>query len=179
MGVIVHQDWRALPLFVEAKRHIADVASVLDIGAGLRPQSLVNAAEVTCMEPHDEYADALEAAGFRVIRAAAPAALNFSINRVDTVVMLDVIEHMEKADGVEALRRACLIARRQVIVFTPLGFLPQSGGEEADAWGLQGQQWQRHRSGWTPEDFPDWLHLVDEHFAPAHPAFFAIWTRPQ
>lgn len=174
-------DWREVPLFVEAKPHLTDVDALIDVGPGLRPQSLVRAKSVICIEPHGEYADALEEAGFKVIREAAPDALGafWDGPAVDTVMMLDVVEHMEKADGVDSIRRACTIARRQVVVFTPLGFLPQSGGEEADPWGMQGQHWQQHRSGWTPADFPGWLHLIDENFAPKHPAFLAIWDRPR
>lgn len=175
--MILANEWRDVPLFLQAKQHIVDVDSVLDVGPGIRPQSLVSAPTVTCIEPHGEYADVLRAAGFNVIRGAAPEAFDYLTERVDTVVMLDVIEHMDKPDGVVAIRRARELARKQVIVFTPLGFIPQqTGGEKTDAWGMQGQRWQEHRSGWTPEDFPGWLHLVDEHFAPGHPAFVAIWN---
>lgn len=174
---VIPNDWRDIPLFVKAKPHVRDVVTVLDVGAGLRPQSLVTCREHICIEPHAEYADELEAAGLKVIRDAAPRVLDFFDTPVDTVVMLDVIEHMDKADGLDTIRRACGLARHQVIVFTPLGFMPQSGGEESDAWGMHGQQWQEHKSGWTPEDFPGWLHLVDEHFAPGHAAFVAIWNR--
>ncbi len=41
-------------------------------------------------------------------------------------------------------------------MFTPLGFTEQDAPEnEKDPWGHGGGfEWQRHRSGWTPEDFP-------------------------
>lgn len=169
MGLIPN-DWHGVPLFERAKQHIITVDTVLDIGPGLRPQSLVDCRNrQISVEPHWEYADVLEADGREVIRDSAPHALQL-IKAVDTVTMLDVIEHMEKADGLETILRAIHLAKRQVIVFTPMGFLEQSGGEDADAWGMQGQFWQKHRSGWTPDEFPGWIILSDVN------AFFAIWS---
>ena len=49
--------------------------------------------------------------------------------------------------------------------------------------GYQGQRWQEHRSGWTPDDFPGWRCFVEEHFhkrdGQYFGAFFAIWDRKQ
>lgn len=177
-------DYTAWPLFMRALKHIEPAGVLLDVGAGVRPQRFIKCRRHVCAEPHGEYADILSANGFSVIRGAAPEVFD-RVDKigepVDTVVLVDVIEHMEKADGLETMRRACEIARRQVVNFTPLGFMPQHGGHECDPWGMQGQHWQEHRSGWTPEDFPGWLCLVDKHFAKVrHPgAFFAIWTRQQ
>ena len=51
--------------------------------------------------------------------------------------------------------------KEQVVVFTPLGFLPQACDPgEIDGWGLHGGNWQMHRSGWSPDDFDaGWLVL--------------------
>lgn len=178
--MILGNEWRGIPIFERAKPHIRSAGVLLDVGPGVRPQSFVDCEYPICIEPHFEYCAELVRAGFRVLHGTAPRSVRLLAGvgiPVDTVVMLDVIEHMARDDGLEAIRSACDIAREQVIVFTPLGFMPQDGGEEADAWGMQGQHWQRHRSGWTPEDFPGWLHFVDEHFAPGHAAFLAIWSR--
>lgn len=167
--------WQDVPLFSFVKAvAIADVDTVLDVGAGIRPQTIVACKRHICMEPHGEYAAILESNFFEVIRSAAPGGFGLAPPNIDSVVMLDVIEHMTRDEGIEAIRIARTIARRQVIVFTPLGFLPQSG----DAWGMHGDYWQAHRSGWTPADFAGWRTISDSAFAPTHGAFLAIWNAP-
>lgn len=61
----------------------------------------------------------------------------------DLVYALDVIEHLEKADGRRLLNELERVARRRVLIFTPNGFQPQ---EDENPWNV-------HRSGWTPDDF--------------------------
>jgi hypothetical protein len=170
------------PLFVKARPYIKSVDVLLDVGAGIRPQRFITCRRHVCAEPHGEYADILEANGYSVIRGAAPDVFDRvgKIGKpIDTVVIVDVIEHLEKEAGLETLRRAQEIARCQVVNFTPYGFMPQHGGHECDPWGMQGQHWQEHRSGWTEADFPGWHCLIDKNFAthryPA--AFFAIWNK--
>lgn len=165
-------------LFRQAAGWLKPADVLLDVGAGIRPQNLVPCARHICAEPCAEYADALQHAGFEVIRARATEALALT-GPVDTIVALDVIEHMERAEGEVFLQAAMQRAAHQVVIFTPLGFMPQHGGDDVDPWGLQGQHWQQHRSGWLPEDFIGWRVIVDPKFHSKHNfgAFFAIWTR--
>lgn len=74
---------------------------------------------------------------------------------VDTVFILDVIEHLEKRDGLKLLVEAERVARHQIVVYTPLGLYPMSylSPDSKDAWGLDGAVYQEHKSGWVPEDF--------------------------
>ncbi len=150
---------------------------VVDIGPGIRPQCFIEAARALCIEPHDEYAEWLRRHGHEVVQATAQEALP-GLGRVDTIFLLDVIEHLEKADGVEVLRLAVEKAA-QVVVFTPLGFLEQRyEGDQRDGWGMNGQHWQTHRSGWTLDEFPGWLTLADPAFFGSRGgAFFAIWQK--
>jgi len=62
----------------------------------------------------------------------------------DAVMMIDLLEHLEPADGLALLGKAQRLARKKVIVFTPNGFVRQ------DEYG--GNPLQVHRSGWTVED---------------------------
>lgn len=68
----------------------------------------------------------------------------FSTESFDSVVALDVIEHLPKEDGFRLLEAMEKIARKRVIVFTPNGFLPQ--GE------FESNPWQVHLSGWTASE---------------------------
>jgi SAM-dependent methyltransferase len=58
----------------------------------------------------------------------------------DCVAALDLIEHLEKKDGLRLLDDMERIARKRVVIFTPNGFLPQ--GE------YDNNPWQVHKSGW-------------------------------
>lgn len=69
---------------------------------------------------------------------------------IDSVTFIDVIEHMKKGVGFTVLRQAEEIAAKKVIVFTPRGLFQQ---EEVDHYGLGGEKYQQHRSGWEVEDF--------------------------
>jgi hypothetical protein len=164
---------------------------LLDIGCGIRPFSLFKPKVHLAVEPWHEYLPLLRRRfatepGFVPLRLTGPEGLGaFPDRAVDTVAIMDVIEHLEKAEGRRLLGEAERLARRQVLVFTPLGFLGQEFAPgEADAWGFGNIELQRHRSGWTPEDFgTGWDILTcDQYHLPAAEqgdgigAFYAVKT---
>ncbi len=69
----------------------------------------------------------------------------FGDKSFDIVVALDLIEHLEKNDGLLLLDMMEKIASKKVIIYTPNGFLPQGDRES--------NPWQVHLSGWTVEEF--------------------------
>ena len=160
-------------LFEQASVLVRHGGLVLDIGCGIRPQTLVRADSHVCVDPHAPYLDVVISMGYRAVHKTAEQALS-ETEPVDTVVMLDVIEHMEREEGERTIALA-MEKSDQVVVFTPLGYVPQSG----DAWRMGGEHWQEHRSGWKPEDFEGWHVLVDRRFHKwkRAGAFFAVWQR--
>jgi glycosyltransferase involved in cell wall biosynthesis/GT2 family glycosyltransferase len=150
-------------LMPTALRTIEGVDTVLDVGCGIRPQEYIIPAVHICCDPCQQYIEHLQkkVAGERdrqyvIIKADWSSVIDiFPSESVDTVFLLDVIEHVEKEEGKKLLRATEAIARRQVVVFTPLGFFPQYSPDGKDAWGLDGGKWQEHKSGWRPEDFDD------------------------
>lgn len=164
--------------------------TLLEIGPGIQPQTFIPAMVHVCVEPFTPYAETLSAAhpDYLVLNCTWEQALEVLLpGSVDTVILMDVIEHLEKADGRALLDATIPLARRQVVIHTPLGFLAQGEDEEKDAWGMNGVDWQIHRSGWLPEDFPGWDIVVCERFHlhdaygrqldPPPGAFFAILDR--
>ena len=125
---------------------IRKVQDVVDVGAGIRPLRPFPANYVR-IEPSEVYAAILSQSGESVINDVAINALDGM--KTNTVLMFDVIEHMEKDEGEKALALAKKAATDQVVVFTPRGFMNQ----ESDAWGLDQDYWQKHRSGWNDADF--------------------------
>lgn len=178
----------------EVARRILSTNVVLDIGCGLRPQTYFKPKLHLCCEPHEEYVERLERwfgneSGVYVIKSTADQLLGRLRDKsVDSIFVIDVIEHLTQADGRELLRECERLARRQIVVFTPLGYMPQDYDDgEVDGWGLHGAKWQRHLSGWTPADFNvGWEFLVCQDFHATngkgekcrerHGAFWAIKT---
>jgi hypothetical protein len=129
-----------------------DCHSVLDVGTGLMSSlELVDCPVKLGLEVHRPYLEQ------RAVRSAVPinaAATDlerlFVRGAVDLVTLIDVIEHFTPEDAREVLRQAEAVAGRRVMLFTPRGHFPQAG---FDAFGLGGEEFQRHRSQWEPEDF--------------------------
>ncbi|MFP4543515.1 MAG: class I SAM-dependent methyltransferase [Candidatus Kapaibacterium sp.] len=69
---------------------------------------------------------------------------HFAVKSFDCVLASDLIEHLEKNDGIKLIEMMEKIARKKVIIFTPKGFLPQ--GE------YENNPWQLHRSGWEVDE---------------------------
>ncbi len=165
-----------LAFFKEMKKYILKTDIVLDIGPGVRPQTFFTPKVHMCIEPFAQYR--------KIIKPLFPnrshaiflkgdgleSMKSLDDNSVDSVFMIDIIEHLEKEDGLQLLKEADRVARKQIIIFTPLGFYPMHFKEkdQKDAWGLDGNDFQEHKSGWLPEDFGDgWdFHIcVDCHEA--------------
>jgi SAM-dependent methyltransferase len=71
--------------------------------------------------------------------------MSFADKSFDVVVSFQVIEHMTKKDGLQMMKNLERIARKQVIIATPLGYCDHP---ETDHNHLQ-----KHLSGWLDEDF--------------------------
>lgn len=155
------------------KSKILKVDIVLDIGCGIMPQKCIRPMVHICCEPYDQYVAYLQKKirneydrNYVIIHASWKEAIRlFPPMSVDTVFLTDVIEHLEKEEASKLLHDTEKIARRQIIIFTPLGYMPQTHHDRKDAWGLDGAQWQEHKSGWQPEDFDDtWDVYATEKF---------------
>jgi hypothetical protein len=144
---------------------------VLDIGCGIQPQKMVLANVHICVEPYREYADHLLNARHdrdyvvlncdweEATRVVAPGS-------VDSVFLVDVVEHLEKEEGRRLLNLTLPLVRRQIVIITPYGFMPQHHEDGKDMWGLSGGSWQEHLSGWDERDFDDrWqLYVVPDRY---------------
>lgn len=67
-------------------------------------------------------------------------------NSVDVISIIDGIEHMTKRAGSQLIPHMKRVARKQVLLFTPEGYLRN---QPHNAWGIEGaDHLQEHRSGW-------------------------------
>lgn len=160
-------------LMTEIIEFLEPVDIVLDIGCGIVPQEYVHAKVHICCDPFPQYLEVLREKirtrtdrVFVLVNSDWSRAVElFPKNSVDTVILVDVIEHLKKAEALKLLQATNQIARRQIAIFTPLGFMPQHQQTQTDAWGLDGGEWQEHKSGWQPEDFgTEWRIYASEVF---------------
>jgi hypothetical protein len=172
-----------------AAKLIKPALSVLDIGCGIHPQQFVTPEMLICIEPHPEYVEILKE-NLRHTNAiiipldAAQALKALPSSSVDSIFLIDVIEHMTKEVGMYVIRECERVARLQVVIFTPLGFMPQeTHAGDADGWNLHGGELQDHKSGWYPEDFPLWnivackhLHTHDVKGQPINPPYGGFYA---
>lgn len=161
-STISHHGCTLVDFFIIMNKFILKTDVVLDIGCGIRPQTFFSPQVHICIEPFGQYRKVIKPffpnnSHFIFLKSDALKAIrNLDDASVDTVFMIDLIEHLEKKDGLQLLREADRVARKQIIVFTPLGFYPMHfGANDTDAWGLGGVDVQEHKSGWLPEDFGD------------------------
>lgn len=172
------------------EKEIIQTDIVADIGCGIVPMNYFRPQLHIMIDPWKEYTDILsyryrDDKSIMILNSGALETLKMlSDNAVDSIFMLDIIEHVNKEEGKEIIKECERVAGQQIILFTSLGFLPQEVCDK-DAWGLSGISVQQHRSGWEPKDFSDaWdfyicntYHRVDyknDMLPEPHGAFFAI-----
>lgn len=83
----------------------------------------------------------------RLIKRDLSKGLPFENNSFDAVVCLQTIEHMDKKAGLELLTKMEKIAKKIVIISTPVGECLQDSYDN--------NLYQRHLSSWEPKDFQD------------------------
>lgn len=149
-----------LELLCATEKAIKETDVVLDIGCGIRPMNYFRPKIHFLVEPFKEYVDILkyrhaDDKSVMILQQGALEALTMlADNSVDSIFLLDVIEHIEKEQGKKIVEQCERVAREQIVLFTPLGFMPQHIEKDGiDAWGLSGGSFQKHLSGWLPEDF--------------------------
>jgi len=68
----------------------------------------------------------------------------------DVISLIDAIEHLTKKRGLAVLKECNRVAKREILIFTPKGFVKN---EPHNAWGIEGNdKYQEHKSGWEPEE---------------------------
>jgi hypothetical protein len=154
------------------RKIVEPVNVVLDIGPGIYPINHFVPNLHILVEPYEEYVEILKERmgagwGHLILKGLALDVLKLlPDNSVDSVFLIDVIEHLEKNEGKVLLKEVDRVARKQIVIFTPLGFMPQHIElDKRDRWGLHGGDFQEHKSGWLPNEFsPEWEIYVCEEY---------------
>lgn len=153
---------------------------LVDIGCGIRPHAYTHHNIYIACEPFKQYVKVLKEnrenlnqlvyldSCFIILNEDWESYLDkFERYSVDTIYLIDVIEHLTKEEGKKLLERTEKIARKQIVIFTPLEFIEQKKlPGNKDAWGLDGADFQEHKSVWTPDDFngEEWIFVLCRDF---------------
>ncbi|HEV2210478.1 MAG TPA: class I SAM-dependent methyltransferase [Verrucomicrobiae bacterium] len=136
-----------LSLLGDIRSSLRGCQTVLDVGCGnSSPLKFVHGVQLVGM---DGYAPALEEARKTgthdeyVLGDVKKIGELLAGRKFDACIALDVIEHLEKADGWRMLESMERLATKRVVIFTPNGFMPQKS-KDGDL--------QEHLSGWTADE---------------------------
>jgi len=153
-------DWKknSLPtIFKKAKLwnfKKGDVVTVLDVACGLSLKSKFIDAKIRVgVDIYEPYFDHIESDVPYVVIKYDVRKLEeiFLPNSFDLVIAIDIIEHLEKHEGLSLIKQCEEIAKKAVIVETPNGYIYQN----IDILGFGGHTWQTHRSGWEVRELQD------------------------
>lgn len=129
------------------KKELKEDESVLDLGCGrnssLRCCSVSYSVGVELFEPYLEESKKMEIHNEYIL--ADIRKVEFKPKSFDSILALDVLEHLTKKEGLNLIKKMENIARKRIIIFTPNGYLCQ---DEYD-----GNEVQVHKSGWTVGEF--------------------------
>lgn len=128
------------------KKELKGYRSVLDVGPGsdspLRYFKVPYSVGVDIHEPSILESRKKKIHNSYVIADARN--LEFKPDSFDAVVLAEVLEHLDKEEGLRLLSKIERWARRKIVVSTPNGYLYQPA--------LYGNPHQLHRSGWDIEE---------------------------
>lgn len=128
--------------------------------------------DVTAVDIVPEYLDEVKRL-YPFVKTVKQDALNYVENAADdsfdAISIIDGIEHFTKERGKRLIKEMKRVARKQVILFTPDGFVRN---EPHDAWGIHAEhadEAQKHKSGWSQAELEkEGFMLVDEREYESH-----------
>lgn len=140
---------------------MSDADSILELGTGPQSQALsVSAAPYLGVDSFLPYLESIRKrqvvrSGNRKVEViqADILSLDFLPKSFSHIVMIDVLEHLNREAGEQLLERLSVWASRAVIIKTPNGFVAQNA--------LDDNPLQEHVSGWTVRDFVDRGYKVE------------------
>ncbi len=129
-------------------KELVNCDSVLDLGCGRHSMVPIIPSQIrtTGVELHESaFNEAVSKGRHWAYVHGDVTKVEFPDKSFDAVVLLDVIEHLSKDDGLKLITKMKRWAKKKIIVFTPNGFLHQHEYDENPL--------MEHLSGWSVTDF--------------------------
>jgi len=139
------------------KKNLKSCNTILELGAGMRSyiRQISGEKTITAFNIHEPtLKSASEKGVYKDYIQGDVRKINtfFNPGSYDAVVAFDLIEHLEKKEGIHLIENMVLIARRKVIIYTPNGFLYQAPTND--------NLHQEHLSGWSYEEMKNLGFIV-------------------
>ncbi len=128
-----------------------DSKTILDVGCGQGyPMQMLKKVRpdlvATGVDLFDDYLKVAKQSGaYASVVKSNVNSLKFKPKSFDAVMCLQVVEHQTKKNALKLIADMEKIAKKQVIIATPLGYFDHPD--------MDGNVLQRHLSGWVDEDF--------------------------
>lgn len=141
---------RIFPLWTDyLKKELSDSHSLLDLGCGYNsPLQRFKDFEVPLSVGVELFEPYLQESKKKEIHnqyiKADIREVEFKPKAFDTVIAVDILEHLTKQEGAELLNKMEQWARKTVVITTPNGYVWQDGYDNNPL--------QEHKSGWTVEE---------------------------
>lgn len=131
--------------------------SLLSLCAGIGKELAdINSQDITAVDIVPQYLEKLsqDYPRAKTVCEDSLTYLKKQANRsVDIISIIDGIEHLEKKTGLKVIKEMKRVARKQILLFTPNGFVKN---EPHNAWDIEGgDEYQRHLSGWSIPELED------------------------
>lgn len=132
--------------------HLGNARTVLDIGCGdgslMMKINHDNKYHVTGVDLYKPYLKKAKATGvYRQIISSDIRKIKFKAKSFDVVIASQVIEHLNKKDALNLIKKMEKITKKRLILATPNGFVEYDPFEGGD-----GNSLQEHKSGWETEE---------------------------
>ena len=102
--------------------------------------------------------------------------LPFQDNAFEIVLMLDVIEHLNKENGEKLLKEVKRVTKNKIILFTPLWWTENIYYMNDPYSAYFGNEYERHQSLWFKEDFNDgWEEIKELDFLGNY--YLGVWNK--
>lgn len=125
--------------------------TVLDIGCGSKMYSYISKNTTTL----DAWAKVSPDYLIDIERESLP----FEKDSFDYILLLDIIEHLEKENGFQVLEQCKIIVKTGIFLYTPLFWDDNLKNVNNKKCWAYGNKYNKHKSLWAIEDFKGWTTL--------------------
>ena len=128
------------------REKLKDCHSVLDLGCGFNsPIRFINVEYSLGIEMFEPYLNESKRKSLHSEYCQADIrSIDFKANTFDAVILLEVLEHLNKQEGLKLIINMQMWAKKKVIITVPNGFVSQDPYDENNL--------QEHKSGWSVKE---------------------------